>query len=301
MAAIDGRIVIFDCIEFNDELRWIDVMSEVAFTAMDLADRGRPDLARRFLNAYLEHTGDYAGLSVLRFYLVYRAMVRAKVVAVRAAQVGAGPARAALDAESRGYIVQALRYARRTQPLLILMHGFSGSGKTTVAQDLLERIDAIRIRTDVERKRMRGAASEPAGAAVPGTLYSPGATARTYERVRDHAAIALDAGFTAIADGTFLRRAQRDLLRELAAEQRVPFVVVDVSADDATLHERIARRSRTSNDASDADAEVLALQLRTHEPLEVDEMAHVVACTSAHPLDPEEIARIRASAPPRSR
>jgi hypothetical protein len=297
MAEIDGRIVIFDCIEFNDELRWIDVMSEVAFTAMDLADRQRADLARRFLNAYLERTGDYAGLSVLRFYLVYRAMVRAKVAQVRADQVGVGAASAGLRAESRGYIVQALRYARRAQPMLVVMHGFSGSGKTTVAQDLLERLDAIRIRTDVERKRMPGVTSEPAGAAaVPGALYTSGATTRTYERVRDHAAIALDAGFSAIADGTFLRRAQRDLLRGLAAERRVPFVIVDVSADSATLRERLARRARASNDASDADAEVLALQLRTHEPLGPDEMAHVVACTSGQPFDLAQIARIRAAA-----
>ena len=156
MAEIDGHPVIFDCIEFNEDLRWIDVMSEVAFTTMDLADRGRSDLARRFLNGYVERTGDYAGLPVLRFYLVYRAMVRAKVALVRATQVGTGPADAALHAEYRGYVVQARRYAKRGQPMLIVMHGFSGSGKTTVAQSLLERADAIRVRTDVERKRMHG-------------------------------------------------------------------------------------------------------------------------------------------------
>jgi aminoglycoside phosphotransferase family enzyme len=83
---IDGRPVPFDCIEFNDELRWIDVMSEVAFLAMDLEDRGRRDLAWRFLNRYLEATGDYAGIPVLRFYLVYRALVRAKVHLIRSRQ-----------------------------------------------------------------------------------------------------------------------------------------------------------------------------------------------------------------------
>ena len=88
MALLDGEAVPFDCIEFSDNLRWIDVISEAAFLAMDLQDRGRPDLARRFLNAYLEQTGDYEGLEVLRYYLVYRAMVRAKVACIRAGQDG---------------------------------------------------------------------------------------------------------------------------------------------------------------------------------------------------------------------
>ena len=107
IAFVEGELTIFDGIEFNEEMRWIDVMSEIAFTAMDLRDRGRPDLAHRFLNAYLEITGDYDGLSVLRFYIVYRAMVRAKISRLRADQLGASDAQAAALAEYRGYLNMA--------------------------------------------------------------------------------------------------------------------------------------------------------------------------------------------------
>ena len=297
MAKIDGRIVIFDCIEFNDDLRFIDVMSEIAFATMDLADRGRPDLARRFLNVYLEHTGDYAGLAVLRHYLVYRAMVRAKIAHVRAQQVAAGPARTALYTECRGYVVQARRYARRTRPTLVLMHGYSGSGKSTLAQSLLEAIDAVRIRTDVERKRMQGLARDArTGSSVQGGLYSGAATQATYERVRDLAADALDAGFSAIVDGTFLLRAQRDLLRALAVDRHVPLVIVDVAADAAAVQERLAHRAASAYDPSEAGIEVFRHQLRTHEPLGADEQRHVVTVAPTPTLTPTEVARIRAAA-----
>ena len=119
-------------------MRWIDVMSEVAFTVMDLQDRGRGDLGQRFLNAYLEITGDYAGLSVLRFYLAYRAMVRAMVARLRAVQLGAGDARRAVLAEYHGYVELAQSYARPPRPAIILTHGLAGSGKTTLSQALLE-------------------------------------------------------------------------------------------------------------------------------------------------------------------
>lgn len=297
IAQIDGRSVIFDCIEFNDDLRYIDVMSEIAFTTMDLADRGRPDLARRFLNAYLERTGDYPGLAVLRLYLVYRAMVRAKIAHVRALQVAAEPSRATLDAECRGYVVQARRYARRTRPLLVLMHGYSGSGKSTLAQSLQEAIDSVRIRTDAERKRMQGLARDArTGSAVSRGLYSAAATQQTYERVRELAGNALDAGFSAIVDGTFLRRAQRDLLRALAVDRHVPLVIVDVTADAGAVRERLAHRALNANDPSEAGVEVLWHQLRTHEPLAPDEQRHVVTVASTRTLTAAEVARIRAAA-----
>ena len=106
IARVDGELIIFDCIEFNESMRWIDVMSEVAFTVMDLHYRGRADLARRFLNAYLERTGGYAGVAVLRFYLVYRALVRAKIARLRAAQLQGG-GRLALLAEYRAHMTLA--------------------------------------------------------------------------------------------------------------------------------------------------------------------------------------------------
>jgi hypothetical protein len=156
IAFVDGRLTIFDCIEFNDEMRWIDVMSEVAFAAMDLRDRGRPDLSHRFLNAYLEITGDYDGLGVLRFYLVYRAMVRAKISRLRARQLAPGDPQAAALAEYRAYLNLHDTTHKRRGPRIVITHGLAGSGKTTLSQSLLEMIGAVRIRTDVERKRLHG-------------------------------------------------------------------------------------------------------------------------------------------------
>ena len=118
IARVDSELVIFDGIEFNASMRWIDVMSEVAFVVMDLADRARADLAHRFLDAYLERTGDYAGLAVLPFYLAYRAMVRAKIARLRATQLAKGAAKEASVEESRGYLRLARSYAAAPRPAL---------------------------------------------------------------------------------------------------------------------------------------------------------------------------------------
>ena len=137
-------------------MRWIDVMNDVAFVVMALQERRRSDLAARFLTAYLETTGDYQGLGVLRFYLVYRSMVRAKVGRVRARQVQSPDERGRLAAEYRRYINLARSSGQRSSAAIIITHGLAGSGKTTSSQWLLELLGAIRIRTDVERKRLHG-------------------------------------------------------------------------------------------------------------------------------------------------
>jgi aminoglycoside phosphotransferase family enzyme/predicted kinase len=284
IARIDGALVVFDCIEFNEEMRWIDVMSEVAFTVMDLEDRGRPDFAYRYLDAYLAHTGDYAGLAVAPFYLAYRALVRAKVALLRGAQASAGANSAFVEA--RDYLRLASKYAKPASPALIVTTGLSGSGKTTLSGTLLELIGAVRVRSDVERKRMRGLAPlERLGAAIDGGLYSTKATASTYGRLREVARDIVEAGRIAIVDAAFPRRAQRESFRALADELGVPFVILAFEANEATLRRRVAAREARGTDASDADLAVLAHQIATREPLASDERARLVVYDAEAPLE----------------
>lgn len=269
MVLLDGAVTVFDGIEFNEAFRWIDVLSEVAFTAMDLRDRGRADLSARFLNASLEHTGDYAGLSVLRYYLVYRAMVRAKVAALRLRQED----QPRLREEYRGYLDLAEWYTQPPTPKLLITHGLSGSGKTTGTQALVEADGAVRLRSDVERKRLFGldpSVHEPRRA---GELYSAAATERTYARLAELAEAVIHAGFNVVVDATFLKRAQREQFRRLAERLRVPFQILDFPADEATLRKRLLQRKRQGGDASDATLAVLERQLRTQEPLSPDEIS----------------------------
>jgi aminoglycoside phosphotransferase family enzyme/predicted kinase len=285
IALIDGRLTIFDCVEFNEQMRWIDVMSEIAFAVMDLEDRGRRDLARRFLNAYLEITGDYEGLSLLRFYLVYRAMVRAKIAVLRSAQLDATDLQPAARAESVGYVALARRYAQPPRPAIVITHGLSGCGKTTLSQALLEITGAVRIRTDVERKRaLRLESAKRVKQDIEGGLYTPQATEKTYGAVLGLTRAAAMAGYLTVVDGAFLKRWQRDMFRRLAAELRVPFAIVSFAASKATLRGRIEQRQRAGVDASDADLAVLEHQLRSGEPLAVEEAADACAYDAEAPL-----------------
>ena len=286
IARIDGEFVIFDCIDFSESMRWIDVMSEVAFMVMDLDYRGRADLARRFLNTYLERTGGYAGLTVLRFYLVYRALVRAKIARLRAAQLEAGPVRDALLAEYRAYVTLARSYAQSLRPALAITHGLAGCGKTTLSQALLETVGAVRIRSDVERKRLRGlGALERGRNGIDRGLYAAGVTEATYRQLAAQARQVVGAGLVAIIDATFLKRWQRDLFSDLATELGLSFVIIDFVASDSTLRGRIAQRAADGSDASDADLAVLDHQLRSREPLAPQEQTFVVTYDAEAPLE----------------
>jgi aminoglycoside phosphotransferase family enzyme/predicted kinase len=273
----------FDCIEFNPELRWIDVMNEIAFLVMDLFDHRLPGFAWRALNAYLESTGDYAGVGVLRYYLVYRAMVRAKVATIRAHQADLDEQRrAASQGEYRGYLALAEKLAGERAPAVVLMHGLSGSGKTTVAQVLLERLGAIRVRSDIERKRLHGLAADERTGAAPGAgIYGEQATQATYERLAGACRAIVAAGYAAIVDAAFLKRAERERFRALADSLQAKFAIVTCRADEALLRERLTRRAQEARDASEADAKIMALQREWAEPLTEEEQQCAVAVDSA--------------------
>jgi aminoglycoside phosphotransferase family enzyme/predicted kinase len=257
-----GRPLLFDALEFDPGLRHADRLADPAFTFMDLLDHDLPALAWRLLSQWLEAGGDHDALPLLRWSAGYRALVRAKVAWLqRRPDLGA----------RRIALARSLAFPA-APPQLVLTTGLSGSGKSTVALQLVERFGGVRVRSDVERKRLHGLlpAERPAD---PAQIYNPQGNALTYARLEAIARAGLAGGVTVIVDAAFLKRAERDTMRALAAAAGVRCRLIECVAAPATLAARIAQRQATAHDASDATLEVLALQQRVQEPLAPDEGA----------------------------
>jgi aminoglycoside phosphotransferase family enzyme/predicted kinase len=291
MALHEGRVMLFDCLEFNENLRWIDVMSEVAFLLMDLDYRNRRDLARHFLNRYLERAGDYAGLALLRHYLVYRAMVRAKVACIRSCQSGvSADQKRSAASEFAAHLALADGYTRAISGRLLITHGLSGSGKTTITDALIGVWDAVRVRSDIERKRLHGLGAEQrSGSGVATGLYTAAATDTTYHRLEEAARAIIRAGYSAVVDATFLSRSRRRRFALLAEELGVPFVILHCTAPETELRRRIQQRLARGGDASEAGLDVLAHQLATEEPFDEVERTRVVEVDSREPVAAERL------------
>lgn len=269
MVLINARVQLFDCIEFNEALRWMDVASEIAFVYVDLLAHGKPGLAGWLLNEVLSRSGDYEAARVLRFYAVYRAMVRAKVAALRRVQTGGD------DHEVEAYVALAERLLAPTPVRLVITHGLSGCGKT-VASDALLQADpqaaTLRLRSDVQRKRLFGLASGAAsGSGVGGGIYALDAHQRTYAHLLEQAGMLLQAGWSVVVDAAFLKRADRDAFRALARQMGAGFSILAPQASPEQLRQRILARSAAGHDASEATLAVLAQQMQTIEPLGPDE------------------------------
>ncbi len=288
MLWLNKQAIAFDCIEFNEKLRRIDVISEIAFLIMDLQHRHQAQLANRFLNSYLEVTGDYAGVTVLPFYLCYRALVRAKVNALRLAQKHlATEEKESIIEEFTSYLELALTYTQRPGQKLIIMCGLSASGKSTVSQKLLDAIPAIRLRSDVERKRLfKSASSNTLSSNIDTNIYSEDATRQTYEKLIELASMIIDAGYSVIVDATFLQHAQRKLFQQLAKQLHCPFIILQLSATEEVLRQRIMQRN---DDISDADLAVLEQQLANQQPLQPEEGKASIHIDTDEPLDVSQL------------
>ncbi len=285
IALIGTELAIFDGIEFNPSLSWIDTINEVAFFVMDLEQAGRQGLARRFLNRYLELTGDYPGLAVLDFYKVYRALVRAKVTAIRFGQPGlAAGERDAVAAEYDRYVSLAESYIQPRHPRLFITHGVSGSGKSILVRMLREVLPLIQVRSDVERKRLFGLGeAERSGSGAFGGIYTEEATRRTYEYLHELAAGILAAGYDACIDAAFLKGWQRASFASLAQERGCGFRILVPEAPEGVLRERVRARHRAGTDASEADLQILEAQLRSREPLSEAEAAAALRVDTRNP------------------
>ncbi len=270
MAWVDDQPLLFDCIEFNENLRWIDVVNDIAFLVMDLDDREQTTLGWSFLNRYLQETGDYQGITLLNFYKTYRAMVRAKVICLRLAQGHLNEMqRSREETLFKSYLDLAEQYALSHATPLIITHGLSGSGKTTFSSQLARVHGGIHLRSDVERKRLHGlAATADSESPIGDGIYSAKAFTGTYLRLRDLADVVLRAVSPAIIDATFIRKHQRELFSRLAEELQVPLVILDFPLTEEGLRRRIEQRARGArDDASEATVEVLEDQLKHEEPL----------------------------------
>jgi uncharacterized protein len=273
MVIRDGKIVIFDCIEFSHALSIIDVMSDVAFLFMDLEHAGHPELAWHFLNAWLSKSGDYGGLQVLRLYCVYRAMVRAKVTSIRLAQESNEEEKAKTLAEHHSYVQLALGYTRPRKPMLLITYGVSGSGKSVISAQLADLGGFIHIRSDVERKRLFGIDSLERSVGKGFDIYTEDATRRCYAAMLDAASIALSAGFPVVVDATFSDSHKRAPFIRLARALECPCHILCFHAKRETLRERVRTRHEAGGDASEADLRVLEAQLHATAPPDGDEKA----------------------------
>lgn len=284
----DDRIRVFDCIEFNDAFRWIDPINEIAFITMDLQDRGLSGWAHVFLAEYLQQTGDFAGLALFNYYQVYRALVRAKVNAIRFLQTTDPRERQEIETELYRYLDLATRITAPPAPFLAITCGFSGSGKSTLAAALVEQTGVLWLRSDVERKRIYEnwpalAPPSPPVAPLPTEPYSTEGIETVYARLLLLAELILKTGHAVIVDATFLKRDQRHRFQKLAQNRPCTFRIYYLDSQESLLRDRIAARTAAADNVSDATDEVLEQQRREFEDFTTQEHSFLA---SASPQEP---------------
>jgi len=279
IALIDEKPVLFDCIEFNARFRWIDVASDLAFLIMDLGYNGYTEQANQLLNSYLEYSSDYELLSVLNYYIVYRAMVRAKVAVLRMEQALESE-KAELWGQFRAYLAFAKATTERTDCYLAITCGVSGSGKSTLARKLAAHTAAIHLRSDVVRKQLARLKplqrSEQLDPDNPNWLYSQEYTQKTFDQLKTLAELALGFGYSVIVDATFLSVASRQPFIAVAAHQAIPFYLLYLEVPLAELKQRIGQRQRKGGDASEADVSIMQQQLNHFESFAAGEEPYVI-------------------------
>jgi aminoglycoside phosphotransferase family enzyme/predicted kinase len=255
---MDDGTRIIDCLEFDDELRYGDAVLDLAFLAMDFERLGVIDAARTLLDAYAVHAHDHPPVSLVHHYIAYRALVRAKVTALRHEQGDADSRAAAL-----GFLAQVERNLDRGRVRLVLVGGVAATGMSTLSRAVGRHLGATVLRSDVIRKELAGMApTERTGDGVGSGLYSAESTEVTYRELCRRAAELLARGESVVLDATWLAEEHRGAAREVAASTTADLIEVECTADREVLVQRIESRTARGDDASDATHAVLDEQLR---------------------------------------
>lgn len=290
LVRLEDGIRAFDCIEFNEDLRHMDVVCDYAFLVMDLAARDRADLAAHFINRYLVQSGDYAGVVLLDLYFVYRCLVRAKVATIAAQERDSAAAAKANIAEAERYCRIALRQIGKPAPMLIIMFGLSGSGKSWVSERLMATLPAIRLRSDVERKRMHGLAEHSrSDSDIGGGIYAESSKQAVYAHLLEKSGDILDARHNVILDATYLKAENRAAALSLAEERGYAAVIVDVQAPDQIAQQRLQRREQSSATVSEAGTDILDYQRSVMESLSTTEQQQTIAFNNDGQNDVNEL------------
>lgn len=269
ISIMDGKVCIFDCIEFNERFRYCDTAADVAFLLMDLDFHGRHDLAGEAETTYLEKSGDFEMMTLIDFYKVYRAFVRGKVESLRLIDSGVGHQEMELARTkatryfrlARGYIER-----RRLGPTLFITCGLMGSGKSTLAAQLSFELGIVRFNSDSVRKQMAGiSAGTPVPDAYGEGLYTSQANEATYAELIRLAETELAAGRSVIIDASFKRLKDRSNFAALAKRCKASFAILLVTCDEQENRRRLLERSSSGKTVSDGRAELLDLQQRDFE------------------------------------
>jgi predicted kinase len=267
------------------DLREIDVVADYAFVMMDLKVRGAADLASVFLNRYLEITGDYRGACLLPIYEVYRSLVRAKILSIKLREAGASESVESDRRAMKRYCDLASRLTSQHRPVLVAMTGFSGSGKSWLSRRLVPDLAAIRLRSDLERKRLAGLSpTADSQSEIESGIYDLESTAAVYEQLLGTAGELLRAGLNVIVDASFLGASHRQLARRTAERSGAAFALVRTVASETELRRRLKHRGEGKS-VSEADIAVLRHQLDSADPLAADEMDTTITVDTEKEID----------------
>jgi aminoglycoside phosphotransferase family enzyme/predicted kinase len=281
----NGAICIYDCIEFNDRFRCGDVASEVAFLAMDLEARGRPDLGYFFTEAYQRQTSDQDLFALLPFYRCYRAYVRGKVLSFRLNEEEfSKEEREEAATRARNFFELARRYSSRLRnPTVVAVGGLPGTGKTSVARSIAGELGLRSISSDAARQSLFGAAKKPA--AYGDGAYTPEADSLTYRKMIESAKESLKEGRSVVLDATFRKAETLSMARSMAAESGAQWRLIECRVAPDLVRSRIGERVARKDGLSDADWEIYLLQREERANLNTEPGAYHLILDTSGSLD----------------